>query len=514
MADEFDHGSLIPVFLEEAREELRQLRTALASEEGAIPRQLDVRPLYLVAHTLRGSASMYGFRDVAELAGLLESRLEDSRELTDQEWHDQVFVLRELIDALEVQLQAIDRSGAEIAGMVDEWQARLGTPPPDPLQPEATPAQPESPAPDLPDEYLLPDVEPELLACFAPEAQEYLQAMEQGLLRLEQNASDPETIQQLFRSAHTLKGSAYTVGFQSVGDVTHHLEDVMGAIREGRKSVTPELTDLLFKAVDLVRLLMRRDPASLALVRGEFTGVTCRLEQECREEGPVADAEQVQVTASLGEPGPAEPVAIPGQPAEDPVVKPETGSPPASESAVIRVSRDRLERLLNLVGELVISRGRLEQRLLGLERLSAQVQACKARMIDTVRTFEEKHAFTLPTVSPGAAPGGASSAEAFMDFGALEFDKYDDFNILARRISEVSADVGESMAQLSGSIRKAREDMSQLQRLSVSMRDEIARSRMVPIGTPFTRFRRAAREMARATGKEVTVSMSGEQTEV
>ena len=56
--------------------------------------------------------------------------------------------------------------------------------------------------------------------------------------------------------------------------------------------------------------------------------------------------------------------------------------------------------------------------------------------------------------------------------------------------------------------------MSQLQQLTLGMRDEIARARMVPVGTPFTRFRRATREMARATGKEVTLVTSGEHTEV
>ena len=95
------------------------------------------------------------------------------------------------------------------------------------------------------------------------------------------------------------------------------------------------------------------------------------------------------------------------------------------------------------------------------------------------------------------------------DFGSLEFDKYDDFNILARRISEVTADITESMSQLSGSIHRAQDDMGSLQQLTLGMRDEIARARMVPIGTPFTRFRRAAREMARATGKDVNLVTSG-----
>jgi chemosensory pili system protein ChpA (sensor histidine kinase/response regulator) len=181
---------------------------------------------------------------------------------------------------------------------------------------------------------------------------------------------------------------------------------------------------------------------------------------------------------------------------------------------VIRVSRDRLERLLNLVGELVIGRGRLEQRLHMLEQLSQQVLAYKGRLVESVHSFEEKHTFTLPTASSDSTASPTQGFAGLSDFGTLEFDKYDDFNILARRISEVTADISESMTQLSGSIRRSHEDMSHLAQLTLGMRDEIARARMVPIGTPFTRFRRATREMARATGKEVTLVTSGEHTDV
>ena len=78
----------------------------------------------------------------------------------------------------------------------------------------------------------------------------------------------------------------------------------------------------------------------------------------------------------------------------------------------------------------------------------------------------------------------------------------------------MAADISESMTQLSGSIRRSHDDMSHLAELTLGMRDEIARARMVPVGTPFTRFHRATREMARATGKEVALVTSGEHTEV
>jgi chemosensory pili system protein ChpA (sensor histidine kinase/response regulator) len=81
--------------------------------------------------------------------------------------------------------------------------------------------------------------------------------------------------------------------------------------------------------------------------------------------------------------------------------------------------------------------------------------------------------------SPSPASSGEAAPQAYpgvSDFGSLEFDKYDDFNILARRISEVTADITESMSQLSGSIHRAQDDMGSLQQLTLGMRDEIARA--------------------------------------
>ena len=499
-----------------------------------------IQSLYRTAHTLKGSAHTIGFKVIGDVAHPVEACMIAVRDgkiplssallstigeavgvirLLMKRDDGKLEQLRQDVPGLTQTLQQIQEGqpvgvpAAPAAAMAPEPPtAQVATavlePPPDTGSSTTMAAEP-----SLTDEYIMPQLDPEVLSYFAPEAQEYLESLEAQLLRLEKEPQNPDLINQLFRTAHTLKGSAYTVGFQSIGDLTHYIEDFMGAVREGRVKVQPGHTDVLLRSVDVVRLLMRRDPTLTATVRQRFAAAMKGLKQ--LEQTSTA-VETVVKTA-------------PVQPVPEPTIieeknQQEADQPKAKEAVsedreVIRVSRDRLERLLNLVGELVIGRGRLEQRLSVLEQLSQQVLACRVRLIDSVRSFEEKHTFTLPTsTGPGADQGkGAASAAMFQglsDFGSLEFDKYDDFNILARRISEVTADISESMTQLSSSIRRSHEDMSQLQQLTLGMRDEIARARMVPIGTPFTRFRRATREMARATGKEVTLVTSGEHTEV
>lgn len=361
---------------------------------------------------------------------------------------------------------------------------------------------------DLSDAYLFPKLDAEVLSYFVPEVQEYLETLEANLLQLDKDAQNRELINQVFRTAHTLKGSAYTVGFRAIGDLIHHVEDFMGAVRDERFTVEPGHTDVILRTIDVVRALVQRDLSVSARTRERFDAARSELKR--------------LESSSAPEPVPSSPwdrTLSHGEHLQTDTEEVQehdhgTEEKAAENREVIRVSHARLERLMNLVGELVTGRGRLEQRLRVLEQLSQQVLVFKARLVDSIQSFSDKHMFTYQEAPVSQQESVGLGGAGFGDFGSLELDKYDDFNILARRIGEVTADISESMSQLDGSIRKAHDDMSQLQQLSLLMRDEIAHARMVAIGTPFTRFRRAIRETARALNKDVSLVTSGEHTEV
>lgn len=475
--------------------------------------------LFRAAHTLKGSAYTVGFQVVGDVACPIEDCMTAVREGRLFLDHD---LLERMAQAAGVIRAVLRRDQADLArlqgdlatvirSLRERCEAGSAGSLPGPVEPcsEAigTGGAGTHIAVPLSDEYLVPGLDPEVESYFVPEAHEHLESLEANLLRLDKDPQNRALVNQLFRTAHTLKGSAYTVGFQSIGDLLHHVEDFMGAVRDQRLQVLPGHTDQILQAVDVVRVLVARDTRMVDSTRQRFESVLSRLKQ-------LGQGEVIETTA----------YQVPGAAPSQAVQEPGLGSGQASIKAgegvsgedreVVRVSYARLERLMNLVGELVIGRGRLEQRLRALEQLSEQVLAFKSRLIGSVQTFEEKYTFTYQS-APG--PSGKSALQGvpgLSDFSSLELDKYDDFNILARRISEITADISESMAQLNGSIRKAHDDMSQLQQLTLSMRDEIARTRMVPIGTPFTRFRRAIRDIARASDKKVTLVTSGEHTEV
>jgi chemosensory pili system protein ChpA (sensor histidine kinase/response regulator) len=213
---------------------------------------------------------------------------------------------------------------------------------------------------------------------------------------------------------------------------------------------------------------------------------------------------------------------VPAAPAAERVARGGDRSRSSREAAArrvrpsIRVSLDRLDALMNLVGELVITRSRLERHLAQLEQAGELLSFTQSRMTQTVAEFESKYADRMvPPATPrsgGSLEPGVSPLGEFFD--ELEFDRYDDFNLLARRVGEISSDLTEIQHELTGLVRVVREDAGGVQRLSGELRGQITRARMVPVGRLFAPFVRMVRDGSRAAGKSVVLEVRGETVEM
>lgn len=90
------------------------------------------------------------------------------------------------------------------------------------------------------------------LEIFIEEAQEHLQSLNQNLLGLENSPNDNNLLNEIFRSAHTLKGMAGTMGFNSIMSLTHEMENVLDAVRNGRLLINSGILDVLFESLDFL----------------------------------------------------------------------------------------------------------------------------------------------------------------------------------------------------------------------------------------------------------------------
>ena len=539
-----------------------------------------IEPLVVVAHRLKGAAALHGYPVVSAVALVMENLLEQLPTLPAPERGRKIEVLGDVVVTIRRMLEMIGDDGREDVDTVAHLRARYpelfpapAVPEPAPVsvrQVEGTPAAPTSPAAPPPEEPMVatdaapkpaaarsvfsrPGATPpsvprgapeaptapidesvadrllrelegffaehaESVPYFAPEAAEHLDVMTRSLLALEQStgAEQDEEIATLFRAVHTLKGAAYTVGCEPVGEVAHRIEDILDGVRDRRLELGPAVIEAVVDGTNTLRLMLDRtagvSPDERVAVQRTLDVLDGLRPEPVPLEIAVADGpDGAAPEPLLARDGSAAIRAGFVPPAPAPGGKAGLAVKPARPS--IRVNLDRLDSLMNLVGELVIARSRLDQRFAQIERVNELLAFSRSRMSQTVRDFEEKHAY--PQLPPSAAPGAGGDAEPGSEvFAELEFDRYDEFNIFARTVDEISADVAEIQAQLAGFIRSIGEDTAQVHRLTGSLRSEVTRARMVPIGRLFARFTQRAREAARAAGKSLDLQLTGETVEV
>ena len=93
----------------------------------------------------------------------------------------------------------------------------------------------------------------EIAELFIEESLEGLDIMESGLINLDLGAADPETMNSIFRAAHSIKGGGATFGYTEIADFAHHLETLLDEMRQGQRAVTREGVDLSLLSVDCIR---------------------------------------------------------------------------------------------------------------------------------------------------------------------------------------------------------------------------------------------------------------------
>ena len=197
---------------------------------------------------------------------------------------------------------------------------------------------------------------------FIEEAREHLTRLADGVASLEKGASDPELINLLFRSAHTVKGSSRMVKLDTITETAHRMEDILGALRDGSLSFSQELGQLLYRSIDTISQLVDR-----AAENPDAPHMPPVDEQLCR----ALDALLAGETAPVPEASP-ETAAPSAQPpaAETASAVPATATEPKLKTAeTVRVRLAKLDELIKLMGEVISSHARMRQRLLDLQQL-------------------------------------------------------------------------------------------------------------------------------------------------
>nr|WP_254605840.1 hybrid sensor histidine kinase/response regulator [Deinococcus sp. JMULE3] len=423
------------------------------------PRALDT--LWVLSHRLHGTAGLYGHPQTAALAALLERLMEGRAHLNTD---DAVPILTEILERANTCFgQALNRiEQGQSEGDVGLLFAELGGPAQvtDLLRTQPFALQARQARSDTQEEPPFAVVNAAIWEDFGPEAAELAATLRSGL-----HADTPD-LTALFRAAHTLKGSSAMVGLSDMAEVGHAMEDLLGAAREDAVTLDRALP-LIDDGLNVVDLVL------------------------AHAEGQVRESPQLRIQGYRA----AVAALLSGQDPATLIPTPEAAVTPVPEARLsVRVDSGRLDGMLDDVAGLVAARARLNGVLLRQQQIARSLDAAHERVQRTVRDFEERY------LNPNLTPGGASAGvpldrlpgqarpgtdlglqDRLADFGALELDSYDDLNILARAVTELSADLVEVRAQTAQAISTLGDELTGLEKLTRQLRVELSRARLVPL---------------------------------
>lgn len=245
------------------------------------------------------------------------------------------------------------------------------------------------------------DSDPEMLSDFLVEAWEQVEVLDREFVALEEEPNNLERITTIFRVMHTLKGGAGFLGLEMMECLTHYAETLLSRMREGELAVTRERSSVLLLTADACKSILQHLEREGNEGAARYNDLMVRLKREAENQEPepepavsaslrpsqagreeLADF-QAQLLAMM-EPAEEAVVEVPEVVAEiaplEPTPAPEVLEDSASGSQTcdsrIRVQVDLLDKLMNLVGELVLSRNQILQISAGLES-SSLTSACQ-----------------------------------------------------------------------------------------------------------------------------------------
>jgi chemosensory pili system protein ChpA (sensor histidine kinase/response regulator) len=349
--------------------------------------------------------------------------------------------------------------------------------------------------------------EREVFDAFVEECAVLLESIDTAILALQESPEPRKVLADLSRLIHTLKGSVNTVGLRPTGKLLHRLEDALEAL--GGRSVIPSgraIASMLLAAQEEVRRHLRTAPrgyvesnyAAFDRDVESLLGTGRRTFQRLNDTGPVAIDEE------RGE----------------------------TENRMIRISSERVDQLMTIAGEMVLSRSRLLARVQRLRTMQRDLVGSRGRLLSVVDGFVDRYEFNIMGSSPkqllvedtgrvpvltvvdGAARGSSGTATeeaARGSFSDLELDRYEDVNILARSLAEVSSDINEVHQVLFSELGNFVEDSESFSSLVSTLQREVMATRMLPMESLYTRVRLLVIDAAERERKDVRTELSGRQ---
>jgi two-component system chemotaxis sensor kinase CheA len=373
---------------------------------------------------------------------------------------------------------------------------------------------------------------------FMDECREHLQLLNDGLLELENNPDDT-VLFRIFRSAHTLKGASATMGFNKIAKLTHVMEDLLSKIRSKEQTVTSEIISVLFEAVDVLESLANNIAAG---------------KEEDIDINEIVQSLNVHIVGEVLRPV----YNVPGA---------ETGNDNAQSCAAVverranlqlrymESERDQIVKAVNegmhiyhldvyLVENCLLKSARVFMVLKEIEKNGLIIKSNPPMKSLEDEQFDRRFLLgvlstaTVDEISAGILSIGDVEKVAVKPIaleklpiekrvqvdtgGKLTFVASPTVRVDIRKLDDLMNLVGElviSRSRLEAlgteiASKELDEVVEHVGRLTLDLRDNVLKARMVPIETVFSRFPRLVRDLSKELHKEIELEIGGGETEL
>ena len=394
---------------------------------------------------------------------------------------------------------------------------------------------------------------------FLDESHEHLQSLNEGLLRLEENMEEIDAVNDIFRNAHTLKGMSATMGFAKIAELTHEMEDVLDLVRKSQLKLNEDIMDTLFKCLDSLEQMVDSVGNGEAEDVVDVSDLVAKLSSISKgTPAPAADGAAAAAPAAASSGGDA--AAGTNLDLDDidlDVMKKakEAGmnlfhiKVTLMETCVLKAARSvMVMHALDEVGDVLksippaedLEQEKFERSFDVLIATSGDAEAMQ-NAVDTVSEIEDvavtavdpdkigKEAAPAPAAAPAAAAPAAKAAPAPKKESGksaaapakkqhqsqsvrVDIEKLDTLmNLMGELvINKVRLEQIGQTHRLSDLM----ETLEQMDRVTGDLQNIVMKVRMVPVSAVFNRFPRMVRDVSKELGKDINLTIEGEETEL
>lgn len=363
------------------------------------------------------------------------------------------------------------------------------------------------------------------LDAFIRESEEEITKLNNSLLDLESDPNDREAMDQIFRTAHTLKGNFGAMGFEDASNLAHAMEDLLDEMRQGNMEVTPDLMDLVFAGVDQIEVIVGEIEE-----QGESQTTTEEMVTQLRtvlEEG----ADAADGTASAGGDGSSSgggaggvevnpgDLAFDADDIDESVVHVdvdvgETDMPGVDAMFAMEAVEELFDILDTTPDRADIEDGDYDDTFglfieaADLSRVDAELDSVGKVADATVTDVTDD----LTTRTTGGTGGGDDHSVDEIKSVRVDVDQLDDLHGLVEQL--VTSRIKLRRAVEQQNIDSAEETLNELDKITANLQNTVMDMRLIPLKKVVGKFPRMVRDLARELDKKVNFEIEGEEIEL